>query len=68
MDEAALTRYITDTFAGLETASAEGVTVFSYNPDHKPSAGVYFATLKGRDDDHDDHHLDEGKAPRRTAS
>jgi Family of unknown function (DUF6194) len=54
MDEAALTRYITDTFAGLETASAEGVTVFSYNPDHKPSAGVYFATLKGRDDDHDD--------------
>lgn len=54
MDEAALTRYITDTFAGLETVSAEGVTVFSYNPEHKPSAGIYFATLKNRDDAHDD--------------
>lgn len=54
MDEAAVARYLTETFAGVTVASADGVTAFSYNPDRAPSAGVYFATIKGRDDAHDD--------------
>lgn len=54
MDEAAVTRYVTETFAGLKVDSAEGVTAFSYNPGGAPSAGVYFATIKNRDDAHDD--------------
>lgn len=54
MNEDAITRYITSTFAGLHTGSAEGVTFFAYNPDGAPQASVYFATIKTKDDPNDD--------------
>jgi hypothetical protein len=54
MNEDAITQYITSTFAGLHTGSAEGVTFFAYNPDGAPQASVYFATIKTKDDPNDD--------------
>ena len=52
--EAAVAQYLTSAFAGVQVDAAEGVTAFSYNPERTPSAAVYFATLKRRDDAFDD--------------
>ncbi|MBC8160392.1 MAG: hypothetical protein H7Z42_04160 [Roseiflexaceae bacterium] len=49
MDEALLTQYITDTFAGVETTTAYGYTFFFYGPDRK----LPFATLAASDNEHD---------------
>ena|SRR3712207_2190105 len=49
MDEAALTQYITDTFAGVATTSAYTYTFFFYGPDRK----LPFATLATADNDYD---------------
>jgi len=49
MDEASITHYITDTFAGVETATAEGYTFFFYGPDRK----LPFATLATKDNAYD---------------
>src|SRR5437763_14498011 len=55
MDEASIFQYITDTFDGVETASAEGYTFFFYGPDRK----LPFATLVTRDNEYDRaSHLD----------
>lgn len=49
MDEASMTHYITDAFAGVETASAYGYIFFFYGPDRK----LPFATLAAADNEHD---------------
>jgi len=49
MDEITITRYITDTFANVETTTTAGYTFFFYNSDHK----MPFATLGTQDDDYD---------------
>lgn len=49
MDEAALTQYITDTFAGVETTTAYTYTFFFYGPDRK----LPFATLATVDNEYD---------------
>jgi Family of unknown function (DUF6194) len=49
MDEAAITQYIIDTFANVETDTAFGYTFFFYGADHK----LPFATLIGADNDYD---------------
>ncbi len=49
MDEIAITRYITDTFANVETATTQGYTFFFYGSDHK----LPFATLATQDNDFD---------------
>lgn len=49
MDEAAMTRYITGAFAGVETTEAYGYTFFFYGPDRK----LPFATLASSDNEHD---------------
>lgn len=49
MDEASLTHYITDSFAGVETTSAYDYTFFFYGPDHK----FPFATLATTDNEYD---------------
>ncbi len=54
MDEATITTYLTTTFPGVVVTSAEGATSFAYDPDRVPSAAVYFATLKSRDEPNDD--------------
>jgi hypothetical protein len=54
MDEAAVAQHIAETFPGVQVDAAEGVTVFSYNPARRAGAGVYFASLKSKDDDRDD--------------
>lgn len=55
MDETALTRYLLDTFAGVETDTAFGYTFFFYGADHK----LPFATLAVADSDYDRiSHLD----------
>jgi hypothetical protein len=46
MDEAAITRYICDTFEGVETVTATGNTFFFYDPDHM----FAFATLMTNDE------------------
>jgi hypothetical protein len=50
MDAAAMTRYITDSFAGVETTEAYGYTFFFYGPDRK----LPFATLATADNEYDD--------------
>ena len=54
MNEAAINGYLAANFAGLQVNAAEGVTSFAYNPESVPAAGVYFATLKSKDDPNDD--------------
>lgn len=54
MNEVAISGYITATFADVLVASAEGAVSFSYNPARVPSAGVFFATLKSKNDPYDD--------------
>ena len=54
MNEDALTQYITSTFAGVQVRSADGATLFAYDPGGAPQAGVYFATIKTQDDPNDD--------------
>src|SRR5262245_55021492 len=49
MDEAAITRYITETFAGVEVQLAMGYTFFFYGSERK----LPFATLANADDDYD---------------
>jgi hypothetical protein len=49
MNETEMTRYITDTFPGVETASAGGYTFFFYGADRK----LPFATLATGDNEHD---------------
>lgn len=49
MDQASVTQYILDTFAGVETTDAAGYTFFFYRSDHK----MPFATLATRDDEYD---------------
>lgn len=49
MDEAALTRYITTTFAGVETTTAYSYTFFFYGPDRM----LPFATLASGDNEYD---------------
>ncbi|HEY8201594.1 MAG TPA: DUF6194 family protein [Actinomycetota bacterium] len=53
MDEASITRYITETFDGVHPVEAWGDTFFFYNPDRKLPDKIYFATLKHQDDDYD---------------
>ena len=49
MDEASITKYITDTFANVETADNYGYTFFFYGADHMHP----FATLAVADYDYD---------------
>jgi hypothetical protein len=49
MNEASMTQYITDTFAGVETTDAYGYTFFFYGPDRK----LPFATLATSDNEYD---------------
>lgn len=49
MDETSVTRYIMDTFAGVETAEAYGYLFFFYGPDRM----MPFATLGTRDNEGD---------------
>jgi hypothetical protein len=49
MDEIAVTNYITNTFAGVETSTAYGYTFFFYRSDHK----LPFATLIASDTEYD---------------
>ena len=49
MNEASITQYIIDTFAGVETAINFGYTFFFYGSDHK----LPFATLASEDNDYD---------------
>src|SRR5262245_37184778 len=49
MDEAAITRYITGAFAGVETAAAGGETFFFFGAERK----LPFATLVTRDNPYD---------------
>ncbi len=49
MDEAAIARYITDTFEGVETTSILGYTFFFYGPERK----LPFATLATADNEGD---------------
>ena len=53
MDEAAISQYIIDTFAGSHPVTAWGDTFFYYNPERKLPDEFYFATLKTQDDDYD---------------
>lgn len=53
MDEAAVTRYIVETFDGSVTAAEWGDLFFFYNPDQTLPKDIYFATLKTSDDDYD---------------
>ena len=53
MDGLLVTRYITDTFAGINPVDAWGEISFFYNPDRKLPRGIYFATLKDKDGDND---------------
>ncbi len=51
MDEAAITRYIIDTFADIQIASADGNSFFYYGPEEKiPERTFPFATLVTKDD------------------
>jgi hypothetical protein len=54
MDEAIITQYLLDTFAGVRAVTAWGDTFFFYNPtpDDHPDE-FYFATLKSADDEYD---------------
>lgn len=55
MDEAAITQYIIDTFAGVETSTAMGYTFFFYGSERK----FPFATLATEDNEYDRvSHLD----------
>ncbi len=54
MDEAAIRAHLAANFAGLQVTATDGATAFAYNPDGAGSAGVYFATLKSKDDANDD--------------
>ncbi len=50
MDEAAITRYITDTFKGVEVVVASGDSFFFYDPDRNPDNRKFpFATLVTND-------------------
>ncbi|HEY7156738.1 MAG TPA: DUF6194 family protein [Gemmataceae bacterium] len=50
MDEAAISRYITDTFEGVEVVVASGDSFFFYDPDHNPDNRKFpFATLVAND-------------------
>lgn len=49
MDDTAMAQYITDSFAGVETASNFGYTFFFYGPDRMRP----FATLSASDNEHD---------------
>lgn len=49
MDEVAITRYIADTFAGVETTTAYGYTFFFYASERK----MPFATLAIADNEYD---------------
>jgi hypothetical protein len=49
MDQAAITKYITGTFAGVDVVSASGTTFFFYDPERK----FPFATLTTSDDEYD---------------
>ena len=53
MDEASITRYITETFGDVHPVEGWGDTFFFYNPDWKLPDKIYFATLKHQDDDYD---------------
>jgi hypothetical protein len=52
MDEAALTRYITETFAGVDLVVSSGNTFFFYNPDPNvpPDHRFPFVTLVTNDE------------------
>ena len=49
MDEQTVTRYILDTFPGVETTEAYGYTFFFYRDDHM----LPFATIASTDSEHD---------------
>ncbi len=49
INETAITRYITETFSGVETAINFGYTFFFYGSNHK----LPFATLASSDNDYD---------------
>ena len=55
LDETLIADYITDTFAGVETANNFGYTFFFYGDDHR----LPFATLSASDNEYDRvSHLD----------
>lgn len=49
MDEATITRYIRDSFDGVDVITAAGDTFFMYDPDHK----FPFATIVTKDNEYD---------------
>lgn len=53
MDREAITRYLRESFAGIVPVAAWGETSFFYNPGKRLPRGVYFATIKERDGEHD---------------
>lgn len=53
MDEASIIQYITRTFDDVYVVDAWGDRFFYYNPDRNQPDEIYFATLKGQDDDYD---------------
>lgn len=53
MEEAAIARYICESFPGIMPVVAWGETSFFYNPGQALPRGVYFATLKAKDGDND---------------
>jgi hypothetical protein len=53
MDQEAIAAYISSTFPGTHPVSAWGETAFFFNPGRRLPRGVYFATLKDKDGDHD---------------
>src|SRR5262245_51403600 len=53
MNEAEITRYITENFEGVHPVDAWGDMFFFYNPDGSMTDEFYFATLKNKDDEGD---------------
>lgn len=53
MDLEAIADYIAGTFPDTHPVSAWGETAFFFNPGRRLPRGVYFATLKDKDGDHD---------------
>lgn len=53
MDSPLIASYITDSFRDIYPVAAWGETSFFYNPDRRLPRGIYFATLKDKDGEHD---------------
>ena len=53
MDSSSIAKYIVGTFADIRPVAAWGETSFFYNPGRKLPRGIYVATIKDKDGDHD---------------